>query len=207
MIRNNCCQFFRWNESKILYWGTLTPFNLKFAFPEPLIKAPKNVPFNKGWLAVRLAIVPKIVISLSLLLLWSRRYGCSCYYWRPCPHLPDLNRKWMRKILNLGTTASLTTRQPLKNYVLLPLKSKPYCLFIFDILVNHPRREVSKIDYEAVDHKSSIPRICIFKIIWTSKISQNGTINLHSSANMYFSSWQMGVIKTVLPQFSTRPKK
>ena len=37
----------------------------------------------KGWPAIRLAVVPKIRISLSLLLLGSGRCGYACYYWRP----------------------------------------------------------------------------------------------------------------------------
>ncbi len=69
---------------------------------------------DKGWPAVRLAVVPKIGMSLVLLLLWSRRYGYACYYWRHAyPHLPDPNSKRLRKILNLGTTASLPASSPL----------------------------------------------------------------------------------------------
>ena len=61
-----------------------------------------NMKIYKGWPAVRLAIVPKIGISLSLLLLWSRRYGYACYWER------------LRKILNSGTTASIPASSSFK---------------------------------------------------------------------------------------------
>ncbi len=59
---------------------------------------------EKGWPVARLAVVPKIRISLSLLLSWSRRYS-----------------KRLRKILNLGTTASLTASSPLPSLISLCL--------------------------------------------------------------------------------------
>ncbi len=54
---------------------------------------------TKGWPAVRLAVVPKIGTSLVLLF--------------ESLHLPDPNSKRLRKILNLGTTASLKASSPL----------------------------------------------------------------------------------------------
>ena len=56
---------------------------------KPCVASQRHRP-TKGWPAVKLAVVPKIGISLSLFSLWSRRYS-----------------KRLRKILNLGTTASL----------------------------------------------------------------------------------------------------
>ncbi len=69
---------------------------------------------RRGLPAVRLqlAVVPKTWIALNLLLLWSRRYGYACSNMHTYPHLPDSNSKRLRKILNLGTTASLPASCP-----------------------------------------------------------------------------------------------
>ncbi len=65
----------------VLMYGTVRLLN--FTIVQEKDHTLSAWPGRKGWLAVRLAVVPKIGMSLVLLLLWSRRYGYACHYWRP----------------------------------------------------------------------------------------------------------------------------